>query len=113
MAKKLLAPKQEARLRRKVTRSPLAQMHVLLRRYGWKPQLQTLDSIRFDSWIWKRRGADEKILTTRATRVFPKRDRKTEWYAMPRAGLPRYDTWRGNPSVDDLEKKLKELAQQK
>jgi len=113
MAKKLLAPKDEARLRRKVKRSPLAQMHALLRTHGWKPKLSSYSPV-IDAWRWTLRGCDEIIITSRISPSHAARkSTPPKWYVVPRMGLPRQRQWAGSPSVADLEQKLKELAQKK
>jgi hypothetical protein len=108
-----LSAKAERRLVRNVKRRPLAQMHLLLRRYGWKPE-------HYDAgihiWYWRRRGLKETRFTTRNW------NRKPRW-SEEQPVHTRYGThWRSPGGqygeqffydVDSLRARLKELAQKK
>ena len=97
--KELLTPKEQARLRQNVRRSPLAQMHALLRRHGWKPERREREGY----WEWHKED-DSPVFNTR------KSDHQVLAPCLEfssKVGVRRFRTAAG------LRRRLQELGQQK
>jgi hypothetical protein len=97
--KELLTPKEQARLRQNVRRTLLAQMHVLLRRHGWKPERRE----REGHWAWHKDDHSP---------VFNTRERHHHVLA-PCVEFSSKVGVRSFRTVAGLRRRLKELAQQK
>ena len=100
-------------------KKPLPQMHLLLREHGWKPEYRP----GTNHWVWRRPRRKNSVILTR------KWGRVARWEYITKIRPGRWERYlhppyrdgvhRGRPLpkpftvVDELRRRLKELAQQK
>jgi hypothetical protein len=87
---------EDRELADKIKNDPLAQMHLLLREYGWEAET------RFGGeWIWSKPGFDGAVMTKRA-------NGEARWFEIPPEAWAPEDEL---TSVEELCRRLKEIAE--